>query len=102
MTIMVPILQRNALTLQKSQLEFRSMVTSSNAQNLSSKLASLAATGADMESPAAKQLEYTSQLFTQQQAAIDSQLKVMNTNLDGLNKLIDGNIKNDCKLNLLG
>jgi hypothetical protein len=99
---MVPIIQKNAFVLQKSQLEYQSMVTSSNSQNVTSKLSTLAASNADMESNEAKQLEYMSQMFTQQQASIDSQLKSINSNIEGLTKLIDNNIKSDCKLNLLG
>lgn len=102
MTYLAPVIQRDSLTNQKSAVEYQTLIVSSNVQQVTSSLSVLAGSDADMESNEVKQLQYLSQLYTHQQASLDSQLKSINTQLDGLNKLIDTNIKNDCKLNLLG
>jgi len=102
MTFIAANIQKNYMVLQKSQLEYQSIVTSSNSQLITQRLATLAAQpNVDMESPFAKELQYRSQLLTQQQASIDSQLKSLNAQIESFQKLVDNNIKNDCKLNLL-
>jgi len=103
MTFIAANIQKNYMVQQKSQLEYQSICVSSNVQQITQRLATLAAEpNVDMESAFAKQLQYQSTVYTQQQAAIDTQLKNLNAQIDSFQKLIDNNIKSDCKLNLLG
>jgi len=102
MTYIAGNVQKNYMVLQKSQLEYKSIVASSGSQLITQRLATLAAQpNVDMESAFAKELQYRSQLLVQEQASIDSQLKSLNAQIESFQKLVDNNIKNDCKLNLL-
>ena len=91
---------RADLVGQKSSLEFQQMVYSNQLNDLTSKLAQLSESGADMDSSPVRALEEWQKLYEQKQASIESQLKSINEQITNYGKAIDTNIKNDFKLSL--
>lgn len=101
MTFMALSMEKSYIIQQKTQLEYQQMVASNEYNYVTSQLTTLAAkTDVDMESAQVKKLEYYQELYDSQRNSIDSQLKVLNTELEGYNKAIENNVKTECKLSI--
>lgn len=94
MTFLALDMNKNFLVMQKSQFEYQQCIASSNQQYVTSKLAGLPPE-TDMESQYVQMLQYQQQLYDQQLSAIESQLKVINAQIDNYNKAIGDNAKKD-------
>lgn len=103
MTFMVLTMEKSYLVTQKTQLEYQQLVATNNYNYVTSQLTALASNEkTDTESNAFKQLEYQQETFNTQKESIDSQLRVINAEVDNYQKAIDANIKSECKLNISG
>ena len=101
MTFMALTMQKGYLVTQKSQLEYQQLVATNNYNYVTSQLTTLAADdNTDMESNSVKQLEYYQEMYDTQKESIDSQLKVINTELESYQKAIENNVKTECKLSV--
>ena len=100
MTFLAIDSQKMFMMQEKSSLEYQEVVYSSNLQTITQNLADLSAAGKDMESNEVQELQYYQQLFEQRQASIESQLKVLNSEIESFDKAVTNNIKNECKLNM--
>ena len=100
MTYLAIDTQKNFLVLQKSQKEYQQVICSSKLNNVTESLAMLANKGADMDSNEAQALQYYQEMYDQQNATLETQLKAINAQIEGFQKIVDTNIKTDCKLNI--
>lgn len=101
MTFMALTMQKSYLITQKTQLEYQQMVATNNYNYVTSELTTLAGDdNTDMESNSVKQLEYYQEMYSTTKESIDSQLKVINTELDSYQKAIENNVKSECKLSI--
>lgn len=100
MTYLALDTQKAFLMTQKSQYEYRQVICSSNVQQVTQSLANLANSDADMESNEVQTLQYYQEMYEQEQASIESQLKVINNEIESFQKVVDTNIKSECKLNI--
>ncbi len=106
MTVLALGVETNYLTLEKSDLEYQDMVCGSEKLMVSTKLSNLAAANANNDSfdmatnPQALALQAFQKMYDSKSASIESQLKVINAEIDGYKKAIDTNVKNDFKLNI--
>lgn len=100
MTFLALDSQKMFMTQQKSQLEYQETVLSSNIQLITKNLADLAAADVDMEDSRVKKLEYYQEMYEQQQGSIESQLKVINSEIESFDKAVTTNIKSECKFSI--
>lgn len=101
MTFMALTMQKSYLVSQKTQLEYQQMVATNNYNYVTSQLTTLAGNdNTDMNSNSVKQLEYYQEMYNTEKESIDSQLKVINTEVDNYQKAIDANVKTECKLSM--
>lgn len=101
MTFLAIDSQKMFMMQEKSELEYQEVVYSSNLQTITQNLADLSAAGCDMESNEVQELQYYQQLYEQRQASIESQLKVLNSEIESFDKTVTNNIKSECKLNMV-
>jgi len=106
MTIMALDVQKNYLTLEKSDLEYEMEVCSSQKSTVSNGLTTLATqhsndSSFDMDTnPQALVLEQLQKMYDTQSSSIDSQLKAINSQIESFQKTIDNNVKTECKLSI--
>jgi len=101
MTFMALTMQKSYLTTQKTQLEYQQLVATNDYNYVTSQLTTLASDDkTDMNSNAVKQLEYYQEMYSTNRESIDSQLKVLNTELESYGKAIEQNVKSECKLSI--
>ena len=108
MTYIALDVQKNYMMLQKSTLEFSELTVQDQKQYAETQMANqqsiLTAKGTPMDTTSAAYMQYqiADQAFDQQIASIETQLKTLNANIESFQKVVDTNIKSECKLNLLG
>ena len=101
MTFLALNVQKSYLIQEKSQLEYKEMVASNNYNYVTSKLSTLASDdNVDMESNAVKQLEHMQELYDSEKGSIESQLEVLNAQIESFQKAVSTNIKSECKLSI--
>lgn len=108
MTFISLDVQKNYMILQKSTLEYQELVVQDNKQYAETQMANeqavLTAKGTPMDTTSYAYMQYQikDQAYDQQIASIESQLKTLNANIESFGKVIENNIKDECKLKLLG
>lgn len=101
MTFLALNIEQCALTQQQSQLEYQEMIATSNYNYVTSQLTQLESDSSiDMDSPQVQALENYQELYDSQKTSIESQLKVINTEIDSYSKAVDTNVKSECKLSV--
>lgn len=106
MTFLALDVQKNFMIMQKSQLEYQEMCAVSNLDTVTSTLnAHVSSKSNDDNFDPEKdstclKLQAMQQMYEQQQASIESQLKNLNSQIESFEKAIDTNIKSECKLNI--
>lgn len=101
MTFLALGIEQSSLIEQKSQLEYLEMIYTNDYDYVTGKLADLAADqNIDMESRAIKQLQAQQQFYDSKKASIESQLEVINAQVESFEKAKNTNIKSECKLNI--
>lgn len=110
MTFIALDIQKNYMLQQQSSLQFRQLCISDNKQfaqqgmalEQQKSAANVAAGGQPIDTSTGAYAVYYAQdqLFTQQMASIESQLKALTAQIETFGKAVDNNIKNGCKLNI--
>ena len=101
MTFMALTMQKSYIMTQKTQLEYQQLVAQNDYNYVTSQLTTLASDDkTDMNSNAVKQLEYYQEMYSTTKDSIESQLKVLNAELDTYQKSIEQNVKTECKLSI--
>lgn len=94
-------IEKSYLTIEKTQLEYQEMVISNQLNTITSQLTNfLSEDGADADCAYARALENMQEQYDTQKESIESQLKVINTEIDSYEKAVQNNIKSECKLNI--
>lgn len=101
MTFLALNIEKSSLIEQKSQLEYLEMIYTNDYDYVTGKLADLAADqSVDMESRAVKALQAQQQYYDSKKASIESQLEVINAQVESFDKAVATNIKTECKLSI--
>ena len=106
MAIIALDVQKNYMVLQKSALEYRSMVCNSQKMTVASNLGNIANahskdTSFDMATDTDCQaLQAVQQSLDAESGSIETQLKAIREAIKGFQDVIKENIKSECKLNI--
>lgn len=91
------------LIMEKSSLECQEMAAASEYDDAVAAVSSyLQQEGADTTSTTYAQLVAEQQKYDELKNSIESQLKVLNAEIEGYQKAVEANIKSECKLNISG
>lgn len=94
-------IEGSTLTLEKNRLEYEEMILSRQVEGITEELSDyLADDDADAESAYAQYLEQQQEMYDSKKDSIESQLKVINAELESYDKAVDSGIKRECKLSL--
>ena len=99
MTFLALGIETSLLTQEKDQLEYEEIVDVGNYNAITTDLGN--AQGA--ENPNDRliaQLEAQQELYDSKKSSIETQLKVINSEIDSYSKATDTNIKSECKLSV--
>lgn len=100
MTFLSLNVEKSSLTLEKNQLEYEEMILSGQYNDITEELSDYLSESGAEEDAYSKYLEQQQELYDQRRASIESQLKVINTEIDSYDKAVDTNIKQECKLSI--
>lgn len=107
MTFLAIDAQKNLFTLQKSQLQFEQTLVMSRANYITKQMGYRAQELEDKEidtddDPTYIQLQQEESYLETRQESLDSQISLMNDEINSLKTLVQNNIKSSCTLNLIG
>ena len=107
MTFLAIDAQKNLFTLQKSQLQFEQTLVMSRANYITKQMGYRAQELEDAEidtddDPTYIQLQQEESYLETRQESLDSQISLMNDEINSLKTLVQNNIKSSCTLNLIG
>ena len=107
MTFLAIDAQKNLFTLQKSQLQFEQTLVMSRANYITKQMGYRAQELEDQEidtddDPTYIQLQQEESYLETRQDSLDSQISLMNDEINSLKTLVQNNIKSSCTLNLIG
>lgn len=97
---------KSSLITQRDQLQYREMILSEQINSKTRQMADITEehSGDDKYDPdkdmEMKQLEYDNELYDSQKASIETQLKELNAEIDGFDKAVDTNIKQEGKISI--
>lgn len=101
MTFLALNIEKTSLIEQKSQLEYQEMIYTNDYDYVTSKLSELASDQSiDTESPYMKGLQAQQQFYDSKKNSIESQLEVINGQIESFQKAVSTNIKSECKLTI--
>lgn len=106
MTFLALDVQKNYMVLQRSTLEYQEMCATSNLDMVTSTLSQVISANSNNDNfdqetdPTCVRLQAMDQMYTNQQASIESQLKALNAQIESFEKAVDTNIKSECKLSI--
>lgn len=99
MTFLSLNVEKSALTIEKNQLEYEEMILSNQENEITEELSDYLGDN-NQEDAYSKYLEEQQQVYDQRKASIESQLKVLNAEIDSYDKAVDTNVKSECKLSV--
>ena len=107
MTFLALDAQKNLFTLQKSQLQFEQTLVMSRANYITKQMGYRAQELQDQEidtddDPTYIQLQQEESYLETRQDSLDSQISLMDNEINSLKTLVQNNIKSSCTLNLIG
>lgn len=107
MTFLAIDAQKNLFTLQKSQLQFEQTLVMSRANYITKQMGYRAQELEDAEidtddDPTYIQLQQEESYLETRHESLDSQISLMNDEINSLKTLVQNNIKSSCTLNLIG
>ena len=107
MTFLAIDAQKNLFTLQKSQLQFEHTLVMSRANYITKQMGYRAQQLEDAEidtddDPTYIQLQQEESYLETRQDSLDSQISLMDNEINSLKTLVQNNIKSSCTLNLIG
>ena len=91
-------IEKSSLITQKNDLEYQEMILSQQENDITAELSDYLSQEGAEEDAYSKSLEADQQLYDSKKASIESQLKLINGEIDGYDKAVDTNIKSECKL----
>jgi hypothetical protein len=101
MTFLALDIEKQSLIMQRSQLEYEELIISNHLNTVEAELVDyLDASENDSEDSYASSLQAQQELYDGQKSTIESQLKTINSEIDGYDKAIANNIKSECKLSI--
>ena len=95
-----------SLIQQKDRLQYRLMILSEDLNSITREMSDITQehSGDEEYDPDSdldlRQLEYEQELYDSQKGSIESQLKEINAEIDGLDKAVDTNIKQEGKISI--
>ena len=107
MTFLALDAQKNLFTLQKSQLQFEQTLVMSRCNYITKQMGyraqELEDSGVDTDDdPTYVALQQEESYLETRQDSLDSQISLMETEINSLKTLVSNNIKSACTLNLIG
>lgn len=102
MTFLALNIQKSSLIEQKSDLEYQEMVYTNEYDYVTSRLADLTSdSSVDLSNNReAAKLQALQQFYDSKKNSIESQLEVINGQIEGFQKAVSTNIKSECKLTI--
>lgn len=93
--------EKLALTQQKSLLEYEQMTYMNEYNDITEEMSEVSLDNEDGENDDyLAALQSQQELYDSKKEAIESQLEVMNAELESFDKAVSNNIKSECKMNL--
>lgn len=97
---------KNSLIMQRDQLQYQEMILSEDLNSITRQMSDITQEHSgdadynpdtDLE---LKALEYEQEIYDSQKGSIESQLKELNSEIEGFDKAVDTNIKQSCKISI--
>ena len=107
MTFLAIDAQKNLFTLQKSQLQFEQTLVMSRTNYITKQMGyraqELEYTEMDVDNdPTYQMLQQQESYLQTRQDSLDSQMSILDNEINSLKTLVNNNIKSSCSLNLIG
>lgn len=107
MTFLAIDAQKNLFTLQKSQLQFEQTLVMSRTNDITKQMGyraqELEDTDMDVDNdPTYQMLQQQESYLQTRQDSLDSQMSILDNEINSLKTLVNNNIKSSCSLNLIG
>lgn len=107
MTFLAIDAQKNLFTLQKSQLQFEQTLVMSRTNDITKQMGyraqELEYTDMDVDNdPTYQMLQQQESYLQTRQDSLDSQMSILDNEINSLKTLVNNNIKSSCSLNLIG
>lgn len=107
MTFLAIDAQKNLFTLQKSQLQFEQTLVMSRTNYITKQMGyraqELEYTDMDVDNdPTYQMLQQQESYLQTRQDSLDSQMSILDNEINSLKTLVNNNIKSSCSLNLIG
>lgn len=107
MTFLAIDAQKNLFTLQKSQLQFEQTLVMSRTNYITKQMGyraqKLEYTDKDVDNdPTYQMLQQQESYLQTRQDSLDSQMSILDNEINSLKTLVNNNIKSSCSLNLIG
>lgn len=107
MTFLAIDAQKNLFTLQKSQLQFEQTLVMSRTNYITKQMGyraqELENTEMDVDNdPTYQMLQQQESYLQTRQDSLDSQMSILDNEINSLKTLVNNNIKSSCSLNLIG
>ncbi len=107
MTFLAIDAQKNLFTLQKSQLQFEQTLVMSRTNYITKQMGYRAQELEDTEmdvdnDPTYQMLQQQESYLQTRQDSLDSQMSILDNEINSLKTLVNNNIKSSCSLNLIG
>lgn len=107
MTFLAIDAQKNLFTLQKSQLQFEQTLVMSRTNYITKQMGyraqELEDTDMDVDNdPTYQMLQQQESYLQTRQDSLDSQMSILDNEINSLKTLVNNNIKSSCSLNLIG
>lgn len=101
MSFIALTIEKESLVQEKSEYEYELTVATMNYRNATEEVATYAAQGktADNDSDVAA-VAAEQEIYESQKDELDSKLEVLNSEIESYNKVVQTNVKNDCKFTL--
>lgn len=100
MTFLSLNIEKSSLTMEKDQLEYQEMILSEEYNEITQELSDYLSEDNAQEDAYSHYLEQQQELYDSRKQSIESQLKVINAEIDSYGKAVDTNIKSECKLSI--
>lgn len=104
MTFIALGIEKSALTIQKSQLEYQEMILSEELNTVEAQMQELTdAAGSNTnitDTSAYKTLELQDERYNSQKDSIETQLQSINAEIESYDKAVQTNVKSECKLTI--
>lgn len=92
-------IEKSAMTIEKTQLEYQQMVLQGQYDDVLTEMTTyLQDDDADTESAHLEELKTMQEYYDNQKSSVESRLTLLNQEIESYDKVVGENIKNTCKL----